>query len=118
VPLDGAATPTRYATDQGDCGFSGPESELYGRVLVVFAAQHYASQLVLANSISFVGLDSSASAVPYLASWAESAAAGTFEQIAALVDRLARRLEDTLGADSDGPAPAPALAAAQEAAAA
>ena len=68
-------------------------------------------------AVSFVGLDSSASAVPYLASWAESAAPGTFEQIAALVDRLARRLEDTLGADSDGPAPAPALAAAQEAAA-
>jgi len=56
--------------------------------------------------------------VPYLASWAESAAPDTFEQIAALVDRLARRLEDTLGADSDDPAPAPGLAAAQEAAAA
>ena len=55
-------------------------------------------------AVSFVGLDSSASAVPYLASWAESAAPGTFEQIAGLVDRLARRLEDTLGADSDGPA--------------
>ena len=54
--------------------------------------------------------------MPYLASWAESAAPDTFEQIAALVDRLARRLEDTLGADSDGPAPAPAVAAAPQAA--
>ena len=72
----------------------------------------------IATSVSFVGLDYSASAVPYLASWAESAAPGTFERIAALVDRLARRVEDTLGADSDGPAPAPAAAAAQEAAAA
>ena len=50
-------------------------------------------------AVSFVGLDSSASAVPYLASWAESAAADTFERIAALVDRLARRLENALGAE-------------------
>ena len=56
--------------------------------------------------------------MPYLASWAESAAPDTFEKIAQLVDRLARRLEDTLGADGDGPRPAPALAAAQEATAA
>ena len=47
-------------------------------------------------AVKFVGLDSSASAVPYLASWAESAAPDTFERIAALVDRLARRLEDAL----------------------
>ena len=44
-----------------------------------------------------MGLDSSASAVPYLAGWAESAAPDTFEQIAELVDRLARRLENALG---------------------
>ena len=51
-------------------------------------------------AVSFVGLDTSAAAVPYLASWAESAAADTFERIAGLVDRLARRLEQTLGADT------------------
>jgi hypothetical protein len=56
--------------------------------------------------VASVGLDSSASAVPYLASWAESAAPDTFEQIAGLVDRLARRLEDTLlCADNDRPPP-------------
>jgi hypothetical protein len=38
--------------------------------------------------------------VPYLVSWAESAPAGTFERIAGLVNRLARRLEHTLGADA------------------
>jgi len=83
-----------------------------------YAEEELVAESVAHIAVSFIGLDSSASAVPYLASWAESAAPDTFEQIAALVDRLARRLEDTLGADSDGPAPAPALAAAQEAAAA
>ena len=81
-----------------------------------YAEEELVAESVAHIAVSFVGLDSSASAVPYLASWAESAAPDTFEQIAGLVDRLARRLEDTLGADSDGPAPA--LAAAQEAAAA
>jgi nitrate reductase assembly molybdenum cofactor insertion protein NarJ len=37
--------------------------------------------------------------VPYLAAWSEDAASGTFEQIAAVVDRLARRLEEALGAE-------------------
>jgi hypothetical protein len=39
------------------------------------------------------------SAVPYLAVWSESAAPDTFERIAGLVDRLARRLEQALGAE-------------------
>jgi len=81
-----------------------------------YAEEELVAESVAHIAVSFVGLDSSASAVPYLASWAESAAPGSFEQIAALVDRLARRLEDTLGADSDGPAPAPAVAAAPQAA--
>ncbi|MEA2274555.1 MAG: hypothetical protein QOI98_3263 [Solirubrobacteraceae bacterium] len=52
--------------------------------------------------LSFVGFDTSAAAVPYLAAWADSASPDTFERIAALVvDRLARRLENALGADSD-----------------
>jgi len=83
-----------------------------------YAQEELVAESVAHIAVSFIGLDSSASAVPYLASWAESAAPGTFEQIAGLVDRLARRLEDTLGADSDGPTPTPALAAAQQAAAA
>jgi hypothetical protein len=37
--------------------------------------------------------------VPYLAVWSESAAPDTFERIAGLVDRLARRLEQALGAE-------------------
>jgi antirestriction protein ArdC len=85
---------------------------------LAYAEEELVAESVAHLAVSFVGLDSSASAVPYLASWAQSAAPGTFEQIAALVDRLARRLEDTLGADSDGPAPAPAAAAAAPQAAA
>jgi hypothetical protein len=69
-----------------------------------YAEEELVAESVAHISVAFVGLDCSASAVPYLACWAQSAPAGTFERIAALVDRLARRLEDTLGADSDRPA--------------
>jgi hypothetical protein len=42
--------------------------------------------------------------VPYLAGWAETAPAHSFQRIAELVDRLARRLETALGAqDTPGP---------------
>ena len=83
-----------------------------------YAQEELVAESVAHIAVSFIGLDSSASAVPYLACWAQSAPPGTFERIAGLVDRLARRLEDTLlCADSDGPAPAPAPAG-QEAAAA
>ncbi len=61
-----------------------------------YAEEELVAESVAHLAVKFVGLDSSASAVPYLASWAESAAPDTFERIAALVDRLARRLEDAL----------------------
>jgi hypothetical protein len=61
-----------------------------------YAEEDLVAESVAHLALSFVGLDSSASAVPYLASWAKSAALDTFELIAALVDRLARRLEDAL----------------------
>lgn len=64
-----------------------------------YAEEELVAESVAHLAVSFVGLDSSASAVPYLAVWSESAAANTFERIAGLVDRLARRLEYTLGAD-------------------
>jgi antirestriction protein ArdC len=64
-----------------------------------YAEEELVAESVAHLAVSFVGLDSSASAVPYLAVWSESAAADTFERIAGLVDRLARRLEHTLGAE-------------------
>jgi hypothetical protein len=75
-----------------------------------YVQEELVAELVAHLAVSFVGLDSSASAVPYLASWAESAAPDTCEQIAALVDRLARRLEDALSDAStpqDPPLPRP-----------
>ena len=67
-----------------------------------YAEEELVAESVAHLAVSFVGLDSSASAVPYLAGWAESAAPDTFEQIAELVDRLARRLENALGAEDAG----------------
>ncbi len=64
-----------------------------------YAEEELVAESVAHLAVSFVGLDSSASAVPYLAGWAEEAAADTFERIARLVDRLARRLEEALGAE-------------------
>ena len=43
-----------------------------------------------------MGLDVGGESIPYVAVWREHTRADAFEQIAALVDRLARRLEDTL----------------------
>jgi len=76
-----------------------------------YAAEELAAESVAHLAVSFVGLDSSAAAVPYLASWAESAPADTFTRIAGLVDRLASRLEQALDVDEDAGA-APAAAAA------
>ena len=41
-----------------------------------------------------LGLDTSGEAVPYVAGWGESGALEAVERAAALVDRIARRLED------------------------
>jgi len=71
-----------------------------GDLALGYAEEELVAESVAHLAVSFVGLDSSAFAVPYLAGWAEEAAADTFEQIAGLVDRLARRLEDALGADA------------------
>lgn len=76
-----------------------------------YAAEELVAESVAHLAVSFVGLDSSASAVPYLAAWAETAPADTFERVAGLVDRLARRLEQALGADENAGAATPAIAA-------
>jgi hypothetical protein len=45
----------------------------------------------------FLGLDTAGNSIPYLTVWSEHTQPDAFERIAALVDRLARRLEDALG---------------------
>jgi hypothetical protein len=57
----------------------------------------------------FLGLDTSANSIPYLAAWREDTPADAFERVAGLVDRLARRLEDAL--DPSGQAPSGAAQA-------
>jgi hypothetical protein len=45
--------------------------------------------------------------VPYFAVWSDSAPPDTFERIAGLVDRLARRLEQALDAEAAATATSP-----------
>ena len=61
-----------------------------------YAGKELVAESVAKLAVGYLGLDTGGSAVPYLATWAESAPPATFEAIAELVDRLARRLEDTL----------------------
>jgi hypothetical protein len=65
-----------------------------------YAEEELVAESVAHLAISFVGLDASAASVPYLAGWAEAAPPDTFQRIAELVDRLARRLETALGAQN------------------
>ena len=59
---------------------------------------------MIANSIcSTLGLDTSASAVPYMASWGKG---DDIERYAALIDRVASRIEDALLPDPKPPAAA------------
>jgi hypothetical protein len=69
-----------------------------------YAAGELVAESVAHLACSFLGLDSSAAAIPYLAGWAEAADPDSFEQIAGLVDRLARRLENALGAEDQAEA--------------
>ena len=68
----------------------------------------YATEELVAESVAlcvcgFLGLDTASNSIPYLAFWSEDTEPNAFERIAGLVDRLARRLEDSLDADTDVP---------------
>jgi antirestriction protein ArdC len=61
----------------------------------------YAEEEVLVESVAYsvcasLGLDSSGSAVPYVAGWAEAAEGDPIEAYAELIDRLARRIEEVV----------------------
>ena len=76
----------------------------------------YAEEELIVESVAFtvcgaVGLDTEASSVPYVASWAEQAPLETLERCAHVVDELARVIEDALPAGEERWAPAPAPAA-------
>jgi hypothetical protein len=76
-----------------------------------YPEEELVAESVAQRAVSFLGLDASAASVPYLAGWAEATAPDTFARIAELVDRLARRLETTLGAEPAGQASAERKAA-------
>jgi antirestriction protein ArdC len=74
----------------------------------------YATEELVAESVAFtvvrsLGIDADARSIPYLASWAEASDITAIEKVAALIDRLARRIEtslDTLEHDNN-PSEAP-----------
>jgi hypothetical protein len=70
---------------------------------------------VLVDSVTFivcgaVGLDTSGSSVPYVAGWGEGGDLDAIRAYAETIDRIARRIEDSLRPD-ESPAAAPAEAA-------
>ena len=69
----------------------------------------YAEEEVIAEAVAYsvcstVGLDTAGSSIPYIATWGEGAEGEPIERYAALIDRLARRLEDVApaAANPDG----------------
>ena len=86
--VDVACHELAHALTREDHQDEDPELDYAGNELV--------AESVAKLAVGYVGLDTGASSIPYLAGWAESAAPATFEQVAELVDRLARRLEDAL----------------------
>ncbi len=65
----------------------------------------YASEEVVVESVAYsvcaaLGLDSAGSSVPYVAGWAEGADGDPIEAYAELIDRLAKRIESALFAET------------------
>jgi antirestriction protein ArdC len=65
----------------------------------------YASEEVVVESVAYsvcaaLGLDSAGSSVPYVAGWAERADGDPIEAYAELIDRLAKRIESVLFAET------------------
>jgi antirestriction protein ArdC len=66
----------------------------------------YAEEEVVVESVAYsvcasLGLDTGGAAVPYIAGWSEGAHGELIEAYAALIDRLARRLEEVTLASAD-----------------
>jgi hypothetical protein len=65
----------------------------------------YAEEELVVESVAFtvcgaLGIDTAGYSIPYLASWAQTAQADTLERSAAMIDRLARRIETAIEASS------------------
>lgn len=82
-----------HALARLDRQFGDPELDYAREELVV--------ESVAYSVLAVLGIDAGSSAVPYLASWSLQAPIDTIEQHAKLIDRLARRIENHLLADSE-----------------
>ncbi len=68
----------------------------------------YASEELVVESVAFtvcgaLGLDTASYSIPYLASWSQTVGTDAIEQSAALIDRLARRIEHCLTSRNAAP---------------
>ncbi len=66
----------------------------------------YAAEELVVESVAFtvirsLGIDADAKSIPYMASWAEKTDLSVIESTAALIDRLAQRIEDAINGDAD-----------------
>ena len=66
----------------------------------------YAAEELVVESVAYsvagtAGIDSSANSIPYLASWSERTPIETIQAHAALIDRLARRLEEAIAPETE-----------------
>jgi hypothetical protein len=77
-------------------------------------ALNYASEELVVETVAYIvastlGIDTTASSIPYLASWASSAPIASIEHAAKLIDTIAGRIESALLDDDGQPrTPAPA----------
>ncbi len=66
----------------------------------------YASEELVVESVAFtvvrssLGIDADGASIPYLAAWAESSDISVIEQMAGLIDRIARRIEQAVRPDA------------------
>jgi hypothetical protein len=73
-----------------------------------YAGEELVVESVAMSVTGVLGVDTSANSIPYLTAWSQDTPIATIHAHAALIDRLARRLETVVlatsgGSDTDGP---------------
>jgi hypothetical protein len=63
-------------------------------------ARSWSSRASRSPWCSSLGIDADAASIPYLAAWAESSDISVIEQMAGLIDRIARRIEQAIRPDA------------------
>jgi antirestriction protein ArdC len=65
-----------------------------------YAQEELVVESVALSACAVAGLDTTANSIPYLAAWSQDSDMAVLEQAAALVNRLANRIEDAIGVAS------------------